>query len=754
MIRLAHAAVFGIFCVSLFGAWASPADAAVCCKCTTNDKPNENLCINFLEAAPSETDCGALQEKSNNAAIHNLNCTAAISETNCKSVGGGGVCAVGPISDAMFGQQESPEADEEAAARAAATQQGAEQSAVQAIQSPQTQAIITPTLNVPIPGLTLGSVTERGGFLEIPYLAQYISAAYRYLTGIGIIAAAVMIVWGGFKYLLAATGAKVSEGKAVIVDAIIGLVLIFGAYTVLQSINPELTNLKPVRLTRVAPEEFKFMANTDAGFRDGPSSVANAQETTRAADDLTGTATYVAPQVGENVSVAEESQKEKKFNLPSQRIQAYCTPKESRSALRTYDEKIQALVKAVLGFKKICVDEQKCAYVRGGATSLATGKVGAGAGDIPYYLTWMNQRNITPTWSQSCRDRWFGTSRVRTEQELQTLANSPAYIVQTGGDTKKLLELFPALRTARQTPLAQGFYGARTTPEYADYHFADGGGTCYKQLQGQYQSVLTDSMTEQGIFGGDCGTTLSAIYACAGGAIGRPFGGGINVFNYVNFTHGFLNGKLPTDENRPTSREVVVWNADNLAELKTQVAAAGGLRFGDIIVAGRDGHQHNFMFTGGRDDVPFEIFEMGTGSFGVPGAKQGCVNLGDEAGIVCGMATQPKGRIFDYIDHAGTTLCNNRKQCGANFGKRIGTPNWYPVFIFRPYDYQPCSGKAECEIGEACLCTKGDTPKSERWANNDCANANICHKVLTGFCRNDEHCPKGQNCVNNTCRTE
>jgi nanoRNase/pAp phosphatase (c-di-AMP/oligoRNAs hydrolase) len=53
-----------------------------------------------------------------------------------------------------------------------------------------------PTPSVAIPGLVYGQVYEQDNKVVVPFIAQFVSAAYRYLVGISAIAAAIMVVYG------------------------------------------------------------------------------------------------------------------------------------------------------------------------------------------------------------------------------------------------------------------------------------------------------------------------------------------------------------------------------------------------------------------------------------------------------------------------------------------------------------------------------------------------------------------------------
>jgi hypothetical protein len=97
----------------------------------------------------------------------------------------------------------------------------------------------TPTkLNVPI----LGHV-------EIGSLPEYIDLAYRFLIPAMSLVAVVMIMVGGLQYMTARGNAKaVTEAKARITNALMGLVLLLGAYVIANLIDPRLTSLAGLRV--------------------------------------------------------------------------------------------------------------------------------------------------------------------------------------------------------------------------------------------------------------------------------------------------------------------------------------------------------------------------------------------------------------------------------------------------------------------------------------------------------------------------
>jgi len=117
---------------------------------------------------------------------------------------------------------------------------------------------------VKIPGLTFGSVTQHGLTIVIPWLAQYISAAYKYLIGVSVIAAIIMIMWGGFLYMVGSTLGDAQTGKKYIANAVGGLVILFSAVLILRTINPATLNLNNLKIRFPNPESGLYDDNADA----------------------------------------------------------------------------------------------------------------------------------------------------------------------------------------------------------------------------------------------------------------------------------------------------------------------------------------------------------------------------------------------------------------------------------------------------------------------------------------------------------
>ncbi|MFH1973626.1 MAG: pilin [Patescibacteria group bacterium] len=224
MNRVAKAGALG--CVMLFGltSFAPAVFASTCCKCISPDNPKNNICI-----TTSKPDCASLKTTSENAKVKALTCDLILNESQCKQVSEGGICYGSPVAEPAYTGKSGGSLD---------------------LESDLT--ITPPTLGVSIPGLTFASkIFEREGYVEIPFLAQYIAAASAYLSIVGILAAAVMVVYGGFRYITGSTVQNIQKGKEILIDSIVGMVLVLGAVTILKTINPRTITLEAIRIETI-----------------------------------------------------------------------------------------------------------------------------------------------------------------------------------------------------------------------------------------------------------------------------------------------------------------------------------------------------------------------------------------------------------------------------------------------------------------------------------------------------------------------
>ncbi|HEY0220969.1 MAG TPA: hypothetical protein VGC58_01970, partial [Candidatus Paceibacterota bacterium] len=71
-------------------------------------------------------------------------------------------------------------------------------------------------------------------------LSDYIPGIIKLAIGIAAVMAFVMITFGGIKYATTDAISGKDEGRKHIWDAVIGLVLVLGAYAILYTINPKI----------------------------------------------------------------------------------------------------------------------------------------------------------------------------------------------------------------------------------------------------------------------------------------------------------------------------------------------------------------------------------------------------------------------------------------------------------------------------------------------------------------------------------
>ncbi len=93
-----------------------------------------------------------------------------------------------------------------------------------------------------LPGFENKVVMEKN---DTSYIAKMVQAFYNYGLSIGGILAAIVLMAGGVIWLTSAGSSdKVSQAKDLIMGSITGLILLFGAWIMLNTINPDLLNFK------------------------------------------------------------------------------------------------------------------------------------------------------------------------------------------------------------------------------------------------------------------------------------------------------------------------------------------------------------------------------------------------------------------------------------------------------------------------------------------------------------------------------
>ncbi|NUM25566.1 MAG: hypothetical protein HUU49_02970 [Candidatus Buchananbacteria bacterium] len=96
--------------------------------------------------------------------------------------------------------------------------------------------------------------TESGGNLEVDWIGQYIGAIYNYGVAVAGVLAVIMIMVGGFLWLVSAGNPnQISTAKDFITSALTGLLLALFSFIILQTVNPRLVKLEGITVSQIQP---------------------------------------------------------------------------------------------------------------------------------------------------------------------------------------------------------------------------------------------------------------------------------------------------------------------------------------------------------------------------------------------------------------------------------------------------------------------------------------------------------------------
>ena len=115
----------------------------------------------------------------------------------------------------------------------------------------------SPSNMIKIPGLNYTPVDKQyaideNGFLYLPWIGEYIAAIYQYSMAIISIVAVIMIIVQGVRIVTSMGGDQKVQGYKDIGRIVIGLVIAWSSYLVLNTINPDLVNFKPLKIKYIA----------------------------------------------------------------------------------------------------------------------------------------------------------------------------------------------------------------------------------------------------------------------------------------------------------------------------------------------------------------------------------------------------------------------------------------------------------------------------------------------------------------------
>lgn len=111
---------------------------------------------------------------------------------------------------------------------------------------------LAPEPEITLANPILGQRTVQG-------LRGYVFLGFQYLLNIVIIAAALMFIWAGFRYIFGSTIGDIQRAKEVMVNATVGLLLTFGAVLILRTLNPATTTFEALKVYLINRQEISLL---------------------------------------------------------------------------------------------------------------------------------------------------------------------------------------------------------------------------------------------------------------------------------------------------------------------------------------------------------------------------------------------------------------------------------------------------------------------------------------------------------------
>ena len=547
-----------------------------------------------------------------------------------------------------------------------------------------TEAIV-PELGVPIPGISFPDrLKVENQYLIVPYLAIYVAGFQKIIIGIALIAAAVMIVYGGFTYIYSVNGSKIEDAKNRIKDAIVGLIIILTSVVLMANINPDTVKLKPLKIEQVKPP-----FPTETGYRDiqstlepwepgpeQPNATPPPPSPLKLGNDKNVLNFYreegPVDQDVANEDLPEVYDHEVKGQSFGARMLSVCQKNQSILKNVSREEQLRYAVGVLNVWIREGLLNGGAVYVRTGSTMRkGTDESTCWAGTVDpgfYFGTQATQQGWCPPLRNSltiglgslnCTEAYSiakgkgvfnaGVSYEQIAGNLESVAsqmssNPRAFVDYMNGlgDLQKYYSSalgfagvpYPWTNTTNGT-LYSAVQKIKNLPREVVVAM-DGKSTCRTEATKNYQTCFAKPVGDQGFFCGDCGSTLLQFMSCVGINPGNEiFGGGSSktIKQQVNFynastgetTNGSIefgspNLQAPSGGDSASFLFVAKDQADWFK--KYSEPSIGGPQFGDIHIS----DCHNYMYVGGQGlktptGIEINWFEMGGG-----GAEDGTSN--------------------------------------------------------------------------------------------------------------------------------
>ena len=129
-----------------------------------------------------------------------------------------------------------------------------------------------PAMQIRIPGLQFGGtrllIEDNKEFILFPWIGEYIKAVYLYLLGIAGLVVVIIFIHAGFEWL--ASGGNqtaITHAKKLMLNATLGLLAMFGSYTMLYALSPDLVSFEGIKVMahQLIPIEFEEILDENLG---------------------------------------------------------------------------------------------------------------------------------------------------------------------------------------------------------------------------------------------------------------------------------------------------------------------------------------------------------------------------------------------------------------------------------------------------------------------------------------------------------
>ncbi len=392
----------------------------------------------------------------------------------------------------------------------------------------------------------------------IPFLADYLAAIYKYAVAVGGILATVLMMLGGFQYLVG----QPKEGLARIKNATTGLLITFVSYVILQSVNTALVSSGGLGVTLVKAVPFEDQLLDEFGS---------------ASDfDTDNVSSLELPEV-------LDGEFRKKMNEA-------CGAKDGES-LPTYQAKIERLRTIVATWQKIGGDDGGAIYIRGGAANCAYSNP-----QPDYMLKQLSRvtKYLSAELSADCRNAVLEAGKPPENPDGSKLKKGDIknWVVQIALNHGMLDNSPPNEPPKKPKILLQA--------------------KCTIELNREYDRIFMQAAQKAGLLCGDCKSYQGHIYNCW-----SKKAGDLAVQNH-SLSRTASNCTLPTGPSTFVPECILTKKnyKGTAAQVAAQVAAAvdkciSSMRFGDLMSS----QNHVWMYTG-KAGLPYEIVEMGGGGAG------------------------------------------------------------------------------------------------------------------------------------------